>query len=64
MKMKKLIKSSVATSVALIMLSNTVDAAQHITPVSEKKVDDKITLYKTTATSDNDKLNISQNFNF
>ncbi|WP_187395966.1 leukocidin family pore-forming toxin, partial [Staphylococcus aureus] len=66
MKMKKLIKSSVATSVALLMLSNTVDAAQHITPVSEKKVDDKITLYKTTATSDNDKLNISQilTFNF
>lgn len=66
MKMKKLVKSSVATSIALLMLSNTVDAAQHITPVSEKKVDDKITLYKTTATSDNDKLNISQilTFNF
>ncbi len=48
------------------MLSNTVDAAQHITPVSEKKVDDKITLYKTTATSDSDKLKISQilTFNF
>ena len=48
------------------MLSNTVDAAQHITPVSGEKVDDKITLYKTTATSDNDKLNISQilTFNF
>ncbi|MDT4076636.1 leucotoxin LukD, partial [Staphylococcus aureus] len=54
MKMKKLVKSSVASSIALLLLSNTVDAAQHITPVSEKKVDDKITLYKTTATSDND----------
>ncbi len=66
MKMKKLVKSSVASSIALLLLSNTVDAAQHITPVSEKKVDDKITLYKTTATSDNDKLNISQilTFNF
>lgn len=64
--MKKLVKSSVASSIALLLLSNTVDAAQHITPVSEKKVDDKITLYKTTATSDNDKLNISQilTFNF
>lgn len=31
-----------------------------------KKVDDKITLYKTTATADSDKLNISQllTFNF
>ncbi|MDA5396402.1 leucotoxin LukD, partial [Staphylococcus aureus] len=34
MKMKKLVKSSVATSIGLLMLSNTVDAAQHITPVS------------------------------
>ena len=47
MKMKKLVKSSVASSIALLLLSNTVDAAQNITPVSEKKVDDKITLYKT-----------------
>lgn len=37
MKMKKLVKSSVASSIALLLLSNTVDAAQHITPVSEKK---------------------------
>ncbi len=37
MKMKKLVKSSIASSIALILLSNTVDAAQHITPVSEKK---------------------------
>lgn len=36
MKMKKLVKSSVASSIALLLLSNTVDAAQHITPVSEK----------------------------
>ncbi|HDZ8659505.1 TPA: bi-component leukocidin LukPQ subunit Q [Staphylococcus aureus] len=66
MKVKKIVKSSIATSIALIMLSNTVDAAQYITPVNEKKVDDKITLYKTTATSDNDKLNMSQilTFNF
>lgn len=66
MKFKNIVKSSVATSITLIMLSNTVDAAQHITPVSEKKVDDKITLYKTTATSDSDKLKISQilTFNF
>ncbi|HHQ2066560.1 TPA: leucotoxin LukD, partial [Staphylococcus aureus] len=55
MDMKKIVKSSVVTSIALLLLSNTVDAAQHITPVSEKKVDDKITLYKTTATSDSDK---------
>ncbi|SUN38124.1 Panton-Valentine leukocidin LukF-PV chain precursor [Staphylococcus aureus] len=41
MKFKNIVKSSVATSITLIMLSNTVDAAQHITPVSEKKVDDK-----------------------
>ncbi|MBE2137633.1 leucotoxin LukD, partial [Staphylococcus argenteus] len=60
MKIKTLVKSSVATSVALLLFSNSVEAAQHITPVSEKKVDDKITLYKTTATSDNDELNISQ----
>ncbi|KSA26302.1 Panton-Valentine bi-component leukocidin subunit F [Staphylococcus aureus] len=66
MDMKKIVKSSVVTSIALLLLSNTVDAAQHITPVSEKKVDDKITLYKTTATSDSDKLKISQilTFNF
>ncbi|MGZ1788327.1 leukocidin/hemolysin toxin family protein [Staphylococcus argenteus] len=66
MKIKTLVKSSIATSVALLLFSNSVEAAQHITPVSEKKVDDKITLYKTTATSDNDELNISQilTFNF
>ncbi|HDK9066913.1 TPA: leucotoxin LukD, partial [Staphylococcus aureus] len=37
MDMKKIVKSSVVTSIALLLLSNTVDAAQHITPVSEKK---------------------------
>ncbi len=37
MKMKKLVKSSVASSIALLLLSDRFDAAQHITPVSRKK---------------------------
>ncbi|HCA6972802.1 TPA: leukocidin/hemolysin toxin family protein [Staphylococcus pseudintermedius] len=66
MKISKVIKAATATSVALMLFSNPVYAANQITPVSEKKVDDKITLYKTTATADSDKLNISQllTFNF
>lgn len=66
MNMNKLVKSSVATSMALLLLSNTANAEGKITPVSVKKVDDKVTLYKTTATADSDKFKISQilTFNF
>ncbi|EUK10753.1 gamma-hemolysin component B [Staphylococcus aureus DAR5888] len=66
MKMNKLVKSSVATSMALLLLSGTANAEGKITPVSVKKVDDKVTLYKTTATADSDKFKISQilTFNF
>ncbi|HHU6749385.1 TPA: leukocidin/hemolysin toxin family protein [Staphylococcus pseudintermedius] len=66
MKMNKLIKAATATSVAFMLFSNSVYAANEITPVSAQKVDDKITLYKTTATADADQLNISQllTFNF
>ena len=67
MKMNKLVKSSVATSMALLLLSGTANAEGKITPVSvKKKVDDKVTLYKTTATADSDKFKISQilTFNF
>ncbi|MEJ7540416.1 leukocidin/hemolysin toxin family protein [Staphylococcus intermedius] len=66
MKMDKLLKTVTATSVALMLFSNSAYAASQITPVAKEKVDDKITLYKTTATSDSDKLNISQllTFNF
>lgn len=66
MKMNKFIKAATATSVAFMLFSNSVYADSTITPVSEKKLDDKITLYKTTATADSDKLNISQllTFNF
>lgn len=66
MKMNKLLKAVTATSVAFMLFSNSVYAANQISPVSKEKVDDKITLYKTTATSDSDKLNISQllTFNF
>lgn len=64
--MNKLLKAVTATSVAFMLFSNSVYAANQITPVAKEKVDDKITLYKTTATSDSDKLNISQllTFNF
>nr|AHA51119.1 ClfA/IsdB/HlgB fusion protein [synthetic construct] len=43
-----------------------VPSSGKITPVSVKKVDDKVTLYKTTATADSDKFKISQilTFNF
>lgn len=66
MKMNKLVKSSVITSMTLLLLSNSADAVEQITPVSEKKVDSRVTLYKTTATSDSDKYRISQilTFNF
>lgn len=66
MKMNKLVKSSVATSMALLLLSGTANAEGKITPVSVKKVDDKVTLYTTTATADSDKFKISQilTFNF
>lgn len=66
MKMNKLVKSSVATSMALLLFSSTANAEGKITPVSVKKVDDKVTLYKTTATADSDKFKISQilTFNF
>lgn len=37
MKMNKLVKSSVATSMALLLLSNTANAEGKITPVSVKK---------------------------
>lgn len=65
MKMNKLVKSSVATSMALLLLSGTANAEGKITPVSVK-VDDKVTLYTTTATADSDKFKISQilTFNF
>ncbi|MGT0243838.1 leukocidin family pore-forming toxin [Staphylococcus aureus] len=51
---------------ALLLLSGTANAEGKITPVSVKKVDDKVTLYKTTATADSDKFKISQilTFNF
>lgn len=42
MNMNKLVKSSVATSMALLLLSNTANAEGKITPVSVKKVDDKL----------------------
>ncbi|WP_019165928.1 leukocidin/hemolysin toxin family protein [Staphylococcus delphini] len=66
MKIDKLFKAVTATSMALMLFSNSAYAATQITPVTKEKVDDKITLYKTTATSDSDKLNISQllTFNF
>lgn len=37
MKMNKLVKSSVATSMALLLLSSTANAEGKITPVSVKK---------------------------
>lgn len=37
MKMNKLVKSSVATSMALLLLSNAANAEGKITPVSVKK---------------------------
>lgn len=37
MKMNKLVKSSVATSMALLLLSGTANAEGKITPVSVKK---------------------------
>lgn len=37
MNMNKLVKSSVATSMALLLLSNTANAEGKITPVSVKK---------------------------
>ena len=46
MKMNKLVKSSVATSMALLLLSGTANAEGKITPVSVKKVDDKVTYTK------------------
>lgn len=51
MKMNKLVKSSVATSMALLLLSGTANAEGKITPVSVKKVDDKVTLYKNNSHS-------------
>ena len=51
MNMNKLVKSSVATSMALLLLSNTANAEGKITPVSVKKVDDKVTLYKHSISS-------------
>ncbi len=67
MNMNKLVKSSVATSMALLLLSGTANAKSKITSrLAWKKVDDKVTLYKTTATADSDKFKISQilTFNF
>ncbi len=66
MKINKMIKTTILTSTAFLLLSSHAFADEAIQPVKIEKVNDKTTIYKTTATADSDKYKISQilNLNF
>ncbi|MBA8779896.1 beta-channel forming cytolysin [Staphylococcus schleiferi subsp. coagulans] len=66
MKLNQLIKTTVVTSAAFLLLSTNVFANQDLQPVKMEKPDSNTTIYKTTATADADRFNISQilNLNF
>ncbi|MBA8760796.1 beta-channel forming cytolysin [Staphylococcus schleiferi subsp. coagulans] len=61
-----MIKTTILTSTAFLLLSSHAFAEEAIQPVKVEKVNDKTTIYKTTATADSDKYKISQilNLNF